>query len=165
MREEDPRRTEILLGKTEIYRQYPQFAALIFFSLNDYRTQMGEDGEGKLKQRVHGSLDIYNRVKPSFAALREISSPLLLAGAPVWHEGELEVTLKCRNDIPSYAVQDYYLTVSSADERVVQQVIPEMQPGDILTMNITVSVHPLPEQVLVIYRPNGFSVLEQELNK
>ncbi|WP_157685508.1 glycoside hydrolase family 2 protein [Paenibacillus donghaensis] len=161
----DIRRTEILLRKTEIYRQYPQFAALIFFSLNDYRTQMGEDGEGKLKQRVHGSLDIHNRVKPSFAALREISSPLLLAEAPVWREGELEVTLKCRNDIPSYAVQDYYLIVSSADEMVVKQVIPEMQPGDILTMNITVSANPLLEQVLTIYRPNGFSVLEQELNK
>ena len=161
----DARRTEILRQKTEIYRQYPQFAALIFFSLNDYRTQMGEDGEGKLRQRVHGSVDVHNRVKPSFAALREISSPLFLAEEPVWNEGEIEVTLKCRNDIPGYAVQGYYVTVSSADEAVVRQAIPAMQPGDILTLNIPVSANPVQQQVLTVYRPNGFSVLEQVLNK
>jgi beta-galactosidase len=161
----DARRTEILRQKTEIYRQYPQFAALIFFSLNDYRTQMGEDGEGKLKQRVHGSLDIHNRVKPSFAALREISSPLLLTEASVRCEGELEVTLKCRNDIPSYAVHGYYVTVSSADEAAVSQAVPAMQPGDILSLSIPVSANSVQQQVLTVYRPNGFSVLKQELNK
>lgn len=159
----DARRTQVLIEKTEIYRQYPQFAALIFFSLNDYRTQMGEEGEGKLKQRVHGSVDIYNRVKPSFAALREISSPLLLAEAPVWHEGELEVTLKCRKDIPSYAVYGYYLTVSWAGEAAVSQAIPAMQPGDLLTLNIPVQPAPGQQQVLTVYRPNGFSVVELEL--
>ena len=160
----DARRTEILVKKTEIYRQYPQFAALIFFSLNDYRTQMGEDGEGKLKQRVHGSVNIHNGVKPSFAALRGISSPLSLTATPVWSEGELVVSLKCRNDIPSYAVQGYYLTVSAARTELVKQVIPDMQPGDTLTINIAVPANPVQEQVLTIYRPNGFSVIEQELN-
>ncbi len=160
----DARRAEILWQKTEIYRQHPQFAALIFFSLNDYRTQMGEDGEGKWKQRIHGSLDIYNGVKPSYAALREISSPLLLAYGPVWREGALEVTLKCRNDIPSYAAKDYYLTVTSAGEELVRQVIPDMHPGELLTMNITVPANPVQKQVLTIYRPTGFSILEQEMN-
>lgn len=108
----DPRRTAILMHKTELYRQYPQFAALIFFSLNDYRTQMGEDGQGRWKQRVHGVVDVHNRVKPSFAALREISSPLLLTEAPARTGTELEVTLKCRKDIPSYAVRGYYVRVS-----------------------------------------------------
>lgn len=161
----DVRRTDILLKKTEIYRQYPHFAALIYFSLNDYRTQMGEEGYGKLKQRVHGSLDIYNRVKPSFAALRETSSPLLLEEAPMWREDELELTLKCRDDIPSYAVKDYYLTVSVGDELLVKQMIPDMYPGDILKMKITLPANLMKKQLLTVYRPNGFSVLEQELNK
>ncbi|OMF33068.1 glycoside hydrolase family 2 protein [Paenibacillus sp. FSL H8-0259] len=160
----DARRTGLLIEKTEIYRQYPQFAALIFFSLNDYRTQMGEEGEGKLKQRIHGSVDIYNRVKPSFAALREISSPLLLVELPVWHDGALEVTLTCRKDIPSYAVRDYYLTVSSAGEEGTRLVIPDMQPGDLLTLNLPVQPAPGQQQVLTVYRPNGFSVVERELN-
>ncbi|WP_310832062.1 glycoside hydrolase family 2 protein [Paenibacillus pedocola] len=160
----DARRTEILLQKTEIYRQHPQFAALIFFSLNDYRTQMGEDGEGKWKQRIHGSLDIYNGVKPSYAALREISSPLLLAEEPVWCEDALKVILKCRNDIPSYAAKGYYLTVSSAGGELARQVIPDMQPGECLTMNITATANSVQKQVLTIYRPNGFSVLAQEMD-
>lgn len=160
----DARRTRLLIEKTEIYRQYPQFAALIFFSLNDYRTQMGEEGEGKLKQRIHGSVDIYNRVKPSFAALREISSPLMLVELPVWHDGALEVTLTCRKDIPSYAVRDYYLTVSSAGEEGTRLVIPDMQPGDLLTLNLPVQPAPGQQQVLTVYRPNGFSVVERELN-
>jgi beta-glucuronidase len=159
----DARRTEILVRKTEIYRQYSQFAALIFFSLNDYRTQMGEDGEGKLKQRIHGSLDIHNRVKPSFAALRGISSPLLLADVPLWREGELEVTLTCRNDIPSYAVRDYYLTVSSGDEVAARQVIPDMQPGDTLTMKIASPAGLMQQKMLTLYRPTGFSVLSENL--
>lgn len=125
---------------------------------------MGEEGEGKLKQRIHGSVDIYNRVKPSFAALREISSPLLLVELPVWHDGALEVTLTCRKDIPSYAVRDYYLTVSSAGEEGTRLVIPDMQPGDLLTLNLPVQPAPGQQQVLTVYRPNGFSVVERELN-
>lgn len=83
---------------------------------------------------------------------------------PVQHEGGLEVTLKCRNDIPSYAVKDYYLTVTSAGKELVRQVIPDMHPGELLTMNITVPANPVQKQVLTIYRPNGFSVLEQEMD-
>lgn len=50
----DPRRIEILREKTELYRQYPGFAGLVFFSFNDYRTQRGEFGSGRMRQRVHG---------------------------------------------------------------------------------------------------------------
>lgn len=161
----DPRRTEILMHKTELYRKYPQFAALIFFSLNDYRTQMGEDGQGRWKQRVHGSVDVHNRVKPSFAALREISSPLLLSESPCWNGRELVVTLKCRKDIPSYAVQGYYVTVSADSVEGVIQVIPDMQPGELRTLNLTLTAAPAPGLTLTVCRPNGFSVLELELSQ
>ncbi|WP_019908560.1 glycoside hydrolase family 2 protein [Paenibacillus sp. HW567] len=160
----DARRINILLDKTEIYRRYPQFAALIFFSLNDYRTQMGEDGEGRMRQRIHGSLDIYNRTKPSFAALRELSSPLMLAGEPVWKDGGLEVTLKCRADIPCYAVKGYTLTVSPADGRASKLVIPDLYPGDIKTMHIPLPSGAAHNQTLSIQRPAGFSVLERQLD-
>lgn len=162
----DARRIDILREKTAIYRRYPQFAALIYFSLNDYRTQMGEEGTGRLRQRVHGSLDLYNQAKPSYAALREVSSPLLLAEAPVWKDGGLELTLKCRNDIPSYAVKGYTLSLTLADGVVIKQVIPDMAPGDVRT----VVVEPVGEigagaYVLTILRPTGFSVLELELQQ
>ncbi|MEK3903007.1 MULTISPECIES: glycoside hydrolase family 2 protein [unclassified Paenibacillus] len=161
----DPRRTEILMHKTELYRKYPQFAALIFFSLNDYRTQMGEDGQGRWKQRVHGSVDVHNRVKPSFAALREMASPLLLTNAPVQNERELEVTLTCRKDIPSYAVQGYYVKVSAEGGEEAAQVIPDMQPGEICTLSLKLPAASGSELTLTVYRPNGFSVLALELGQ
>ena len=54
----DPRRTEIFLEKMKIYRELG-INGIIWFCLNDYRTQMGEEGEGRLRRRVHGSADIY----------------------------------------------------------------------------------------------------------
>ncbi|WP_339316300.1 sugar-binding domain-containing protein [Paenibacillus sp. FSL R10-2734] len=159
----DARRISILRDKTEIYRRYPQFAALIYFSLNDYRTQMGEEGTGRLRQRVHGSLDIYNQAKPSYAALREVSSPLLLSEEPVWKDGGLEVTLKCRDDIPSYTVKGYTLSVSHTDGCVIKQEIPDLSPGDIQTLYVELPPDPVGNPVLSIHRPTGFSVMEQEL--
>lgn len=161
----DARRINILQDKTEIYRRYPQFAALIFFSLNDYRTQMGEDGEGRMRQRIHGSLDIYNRTKPSFAALRELSSPLMLAEEPVWKDGGVEVTLKCRADIPSYAVKGYTLFVTYTDGGASKLAIPDLYPGEITTLLIPLPSNAVHTQTLSIHRPNGFSVLERELSR
>ncbi|CAM4380328.1 glycoside hydrolase family 2 protein [Paenibacillus typhae] len=169
----DTRRTSILREKTAIYRRYPAFAALIYFSLNDYRTQMGEEGEGRLRQRVHGSVDLYNRVKPSFAALREESSPLMVADEPVWKDGGLELTLECRNDIPSYTVRGYSLSVALAGGEVISQQLPDLEPGEVQTVRVE-----LPDGVgrasetdegsiraagLSILRPTGFSVLELQM--
>lgn len=169
----DARRTSILREKTAIYRRYPAFAALIYFSLNDYRTQMGEEGEGRLRQRVHGSVDLYNRVKPSYAALREESSPLVPAGEPVWKDGGVELTLECRNDIPSYTVRGYSLAVTLPGGEVIRQQLPDLVPGEVQTVHVE-----LPDGVghasetdessiraagLSILRPTGFSVLELQL--
>src|SRR5690606_17156834 len=59
----DARRAQILSDKTALYRTHPGIAYLIYFSLNDYRTQMGEEGEGRFMQRVHGSVDVYGTPK------------------------------------------------------------------------------------------------------
>lgn len=159
----DARRIRILREKTEIYRRYPQFAALIYFSLNDYRTQMGEDGKGRLMQRVHGSLDLYNRAKPSYAALREVSSPLLLAEEPVWTDGGLEVKLQCRADIPSYTARGYTLTLASAEGEKVERRIPDMAPGDARTLYLPLPAGAASNPVLSVFRPTGFSVLGQAI--
>lgn len=37
-----------------------------------------------------------------------------------------------------YAVKEYHLSVSSTDEEFVKRVIPDMYPGDILKMKITI---------------------------
>ncbi|WP_405108755.1 hypothetical protein MHH28_29920 [Paenibacillus sp. FSL K6-1217] len=38
-----------------------------------------------------------------------------------------------------------------------------MQPGDVRTLNLKLPAAPVPELTLTVCRPNGFSVLELEL--
>ena len=61
----DKRRIEIYKEKLEYYKKY-SFTGWVYFSLNDYRTHVGESGKGKLKQRIHGSVDLYGNKKPSY---------------------------------------------------------------------------------------------------
>lgn len=61
----DARRIEIYKEKLEYYKKY-NFTGWVYFSLNDYRTHVGESGTGKLKQRIHGSVDLYGNKKPSY---------------------------------------------------------------------------------------------------
>lgn len=61
----DERRIEIYKEKLEYYKEYG-FTGWVYFSLNDYRTHVGESGKGKLKQRIHGSVDLYGNKKPSY---------------------------------------------------------------------------------------------------
>ena len=70
----DERRIEILRQRVAIYRTLPNMVGYIWFSLNDYRTHCGEAGEGRLKQRIHGSTDLYGNEKPSYAVLKEVNS-------------------------------------------------------------------------------------------
>ena len=68
----DERRAEILKNRVKIYKTLPNIVGYVWFSLNDYRTQCGEDGKGKMRQRVHGSTDLYGNPKPSYNILKEL---------------------------------------------------------------------------------------------
>lgn len=68
----DERRTEILLERIPIYKMLPNMVGYVWFLLNDYRTHCGEAGEGKMKQRIHGSTDLYGNEKPSYKVFSEI---------------------------------------------------------------------------------------------
>lgn len=69
----DERRIKIYKEKLSYYKKY-NFAGWIYFSLNDYRTHVGETGKGKLKQRVHGSVDVYGNKKPSYDFIKAENS-------------------------------------------------------------------------------------------
>lgn len=68
----DERRAQILLERIPIYKALPNMCGYVWFSLNDYRTQCGEAGEGKFRQRVHGSTDLYANEKPSYQVFKNI---------------------------------------------------------------------------------------------
>lgn len=69
----DERRIEIYKEKLDYYKKYG-FAGWVYFSLNDYRTHIGESGKGKLKQRIHGSVDLYGNKKPSYEFIKTANS-------------------------------------------------------------------------------------------
>lgn len=69
----DERRIEIYKEKLAFYKKYG-FNGWVYFSLNDYRTHVGETGHGKLKQRIHGSVDLYGNKKPSYDFIKSANS-------------------------------------------------------------------------------------------
>lgn len=68
----DKKRAEILKQRLELYNKIDNIKGYMWFSLNDYRTHCGEAGEDKMRQRVHGSTDLYGNEKPSYSLLREL---------------------------------------------------------------------------------------------
>lgn len=127
----DQRREEIFLEKMITYRKYPEVAGTIYFCLNDYRTQMGEEGEGKLRRRVHGSTDLDGTPKPSYYAVQRECAPFVMS-----MDRNL-FSLTCRNDLPCYAMKGYTAEVLSDNGELIRQIdIPDMIPGMTLNMEI-----------------------------
>ena len=115
----DAARERIFLEKTAYYRQIPAIVGTIYFCLNDYRTHMGEEGEGRLRQRVHGSASLTGEPKPSWFTVQREHAPLT---AERRADGLL---LTCRADLPRYTVSGYMLTDGTASA-----VIPDLLPGE-----------------------------------
>lgn len=65
----DEERSRILKERLELYSHISNICGYMWFSLNDYRTHCGEEGEDKLRRRVHGSVDLYGNEKPSYRLL------------------------------------------------------------------------------------------------
>ena len=70
----DKERARILEERLALYEKIDNICGYMWFSLNDYRTHCGEAGEDKMRQRVHGSTDLYGNKKPSYELLRKLQS-------------------------------------------------------------------------------------------
>lgn len=68
----DEERSRILTERLGMYSKIKNICGYMWFSLNDYRTHCGEEGEGKLRRRVHGSTDLYGNEKPSYRLLQSL---------------------------------------------------------------------------------------------
>jgi beta-glucuronidase len=151
----DPKRLDILREHNRIYREFPSVGGLIFFCYNDYRTHIGDKGAGVTKQRVHGVVDLYGARKPSFAALREESSPVesvTFAGG--------KATVTARRRMPCHALRGYRLrwVVYGFGNLPMEQgeaALPDMQPGESRTLPVTLALQG--RVVFEVVRPTGFS--------
>ncbi len=152
----DPRRIEQLKIHNQYYDSREWIAGAIYFSLNDYRTHMGEEGKGVLKQRVHGVYDIHGNPKPSKILLKNISAPLTISKTKLKNDS-LWIKIYAKNKLPAYTCHNYYLTLSAQErgEALSKFKLPTLHPGDSTSINLFL---PDKAQFINIYRPNGFHV-------
>jgi len=157
----DARRIEILETHTRIYREFDFVGGAIFFCYNDYRTHMGDKGRGRLKQRVHGVVDLYGQRKPSFAALRRESSPIELLEATPEGAG-LAVHIRTRHRLPAHTIEGYrlrWIVYAFGDLPMEQHEmpLPRLAPGAEFRAMLEWAEANARRVKVDVIRPTGFS--------
>jgi beta-galactosidase len=160
--EGDDKRREILRTHNEAIRSRDFVGGAIFFCYNDYRTHVGDRGAGALQQRVHGVVDVYGEQKPSYALLREQSSPV--AALTIEHQlNKFRLLLRTRSDLPAYRLRGYLLRGVFYGEGNIpvepQEVeIPEVEPGGGAKLDLAFNQTEAPLRIRFdVMRPTGFS--------
>jgi len=168
----DARRIEILKTHTDRYRQARNVAGAIFFDYNDYRTHIGDKGQGSFKQRVHGVVDLLGKRKPSWAVLKAESSPIRTIDlSPPTAEEEITATTvkittrSLTNDLPAYTLRQYLLVWTAYNRlghpmATGKSVLPDLPPGSIHEQTLKwETMSDLNRVQVEIFRPSGYSVL------
>jgi beta-glucuronidase len=146
------------------FRKREFVGGAIFFCYNDYRTHIGDRGLGALQQRVHGVVDVYGARKPSYAILREQSSPI--ASLDVHYElNTFRVLVRTRRDLPAYRIRGYKVRgifFGQGNIPVESQEIElsEILPGAEATVELKFRHTGIPLHMRFdVLRPTGFSSL------
>lgn len=143
----DRRRTDDMLYHIKEWARQDFTTGYIYFCLEDYRTQMGEEGLGKHRIRRHGITDYRHQPKPSYYVLRDMMCPVEIykvqpstavrddnSLAGVWEaqadDRMLIVGISVKNSIPSYTLRGYSLSYTDADGLHQSIPLPTMLPGE-----------------------------------
>lgn len=150
----DKRRSKLFTEKMNIYSKFPEISGIINFCLNDYRTQMGEEGKYQFRRRVHGSTDIFGEPKPSYYVVQDYCSPI---GVNNLHfdNNKASMYLSVKDALPSYLVDQYQIIFLNKTVIIEKRTIPTLKPGEGWDVQIEASV----DQIQIL-RPNGFIVRE-----
>jgi len=144
----DARRIDEMHFHLREWAKHDWVVVAIYFSLNDYRTHMGEEGSGKYKRRTHGITGMYRERKPSFYSLKELSSPVEVLN--IYQKDDKNVvSLKNKGSLPSYTIRDYKLV---AGNKTI--LLPTLEPGESADIEL-----PHGTKVFTIERPTGFTVM------
>lgn len=153
----DKRRCELFQNKMSIYEKFPEISGIINFCLNDYRTQMGEQGQYQFRRRVHGSLDIFGEPKPSYYVVQEVCSPVAIQERTN-ETGGTFICLSVKEKLPCYLIEGYEIIFRREGKVVAKSIIPTLKPGETWEALI-----PKQANSIHIVRPNGFLVKEMSL--
>lgn len=151
----DARRVDDMAYHIQEWRSRPFIAGFIYFCLNDYRTQMGEEGIGKFQTRRHGLTDIYLRPKPSFYTFGQLCSPVEITKVARLNKSDISIEIQVKNSIPAYTIRSYILEYRDLSGQFHQVVIDKLTPGQkkqFIIQNIN------ERYAFSIIRPGGFVV-------
>jgi len=159
--EGDARRTAILRNHTGVFRELSYVGGVIFFCYNDYRSHVGDGGVGVMKQNIHGVVDLLGARKPSYAVLREESSPVEevdVQGSPV----TLKIRVRTRKSVPSYTLRGYVVCAilygfSDIPLELKLAALPVLEPGEENTVFFHFQQKQATQIRVDVIRPTGFS--------
>ncbi|PYT98150.1 MAG: hypothetical protein DMG38_16795 [Acidobacteria bacterium] len=159
--EGDARRIEILREHTRVFRETEYVAGLIFFCYNDYRTHVGDKGSGVLKQRVHGVADLLGAPKPSYAVLREESSPIEALEC-TGSTNSFAIHVQTRKSVPAYTLFGYKVRGTLYGDGNIpleecEAALPAVKPGGSISVSLQFKEPSASRVEFNILRPTGFS--------
>lgn len=143
----DARRVDEMIYHISEWKKHPYVAGYIYFCVQDYRTQMGEEGSGRDRIRRHGVTTKELTPKASYYILQQIMNPIdIILVNPAnsnKNEGTLanlyevdannhdaEITIKVKNDIPSYTLRGYRVEYKDANGKAQKLELPALSPGN-----------------------------------
>ncbi len=132
----DARRVDEMLFHISEWQSHPYVCGYIYFCLQDYRTQMGEEGWGRDRIRRHGVCDKRLQPKASFHILGQIMSPIEVVKVKPAADHDAEVTLRVRDNIPSYTLRGYRIAYTDGDGVGCTIELPELQSGQTHTVEL-----------------------------
>jgi len=169
----DATRIDDMLYHIKEWQKQDFVSGYIYFCMQDYRTQMGEEGLGRWRIRRHGVCHTDLSPKASYHVLRQLMSPIDivevkpanakkqegLAGQYATDDTnrDAEVVLQVKNTIPSYTLRGYQLRYADYSGHQQTIALPDMQPGErypLMLHNVN------PQYAFEVMRPNGFSVIK-----
>ena len=132
----DARRVDEMIFHISEWKKHPFICGYIYFSLEDYRTHMGEEGVGRNAVRRHGVCDKRLEPKASYYVLRQIMSPVAVSKVRKTDSGmdsimcrDAEVTLQVSDDIPSYTLRGYSVRYVTQQGETMRIHLPDLAPG------------------------------------
>ncbi|MDN3670356.1 glycoside hydrolase family 2 TIM barrel-domain containing protein [Echinicola jeungdonensis] len=153
----DARRIDDMIFHIKEWSSHPWIMGYIYFSLNDYRTQMGEEGFGKYKIRRHGITDISLNRKPSFSVLKQLASPINITKVQRETDTSAAIALEVKASIPSYTLRGYILEYKNSERKLITIELPDLAPGDTYD---TILENINPQFQFKVLRPTGFIVAQ-----
>lgn len=146
----DARRVDEMIYHIGHWKKHKFVCGYIYFCLEDYRTQMGEEGIGKDRIRRHGVSDKFMNPKASYYILQQIMNPVDITVVKPENGAKnndtlanlyeidnnnksAEITIRVKDDIPSYTLRGYKISYADNRGKMCELCLPNLVPGQEFT--------------------------------